>query len=511
MPSILNTICEQRRLDVAAAKQIKGEPALQAEVERLTSAPNDFAAALRANAPMALVAEIKRASPSKGEIAAGVHAPSQALAYALGGACAISVLTEPTWFKGSLEDLRQVRQSLDGAGLGDVCVLRKDFIIDQYQLLEARACGADTALLIVALLPLEVLVALIAFSRGLGMEPLVEAANEEEMKVAIQAGSKVIGINNRNLHTFEVDMGTTGRLTSLIPTDSGILVVALSGVSCRRDVCDFAAVGAKGVLVGESLMRAPSVEVFISQLLDVPPQPPLCKICGLRDTEAAAAAAAAGADFIGIIFAKSKRQVSIEEGRAIVQAVRAQRRRPPEWKLPEFEPSETELRPWLLTWRALLTAAARRAGPLAVGVFVDATVEEMNATAEAVGLDLIQLHGAEGWEIVSQLDRPAIRVVHMEPDVSADDVSSSLTGGKAVAVLLDSKGGGTGKTFDWQVGSEVQARAPFILAGGLTPENVAAAVGSVRPWCVDVSSGVESGGVKDLEKIRSFVSAAHGY
>jgi len=128
--------------------------------------------------------------------------------------------------------------------------------------------------------------------------------------------------------------------------------------------------------------------------------------------------------------------------------------------------------------------------------------------AERVGLDLIQLHGAEGWEVATQLNRPCVRVVHMEPGVSASDVRAQLRGGLAAAVLLDSKGGGTGKTFDWEVGGEVQARVPFILAGGLTPVNVEDAVRRVRPWCVDVSSGVETDGIKDHEKIRAFVGGA---
>jgi len=143
-----------------------------------------------------------------------------------------------------------------------------------------------------------------------------------------------------------------------------------------------------------------------------------------------------------------------------------------------------------------------------VGVFVDATVEEMNGVAERVGLDLIQLHGHEGWEICDQLVRPAVRVVHMEPSMSAEQVGDQIEGGKAAAVLLDSKGGGTGKTFDWQVGSSVQEQTPFVLAGGLTPDNVGTAVMQVRPWCVDVSSGVETDGVKDHAKITAFIGNA---
>merc|ERR1712087_939998 len=144
----------------------------------------------------------------------------------------------------------------------------------------------------------------------------------------------------------------------------------------------------------------------------------------------------------------------------------------------------------------------------AVGVFVDATADEMNGVAERCGLDLIQLHGQEGWEVARQLIRPAVRVVHMEMGRSAEEVCAGMRGGEAAAVLLDSKGGGTGKTFDWEIGEAVQKEAPFILAGGLTHENVGRAVAQVQPWCVDVSSGVESDGVKDLSKIASFIQNA---
>lgn len=510
-------IVAQRRLDVAAAKAHTSPSALRA---RITTSPNDFVATLRARAtPVALLAEMKRASPSKGDIAKGVDAAQQALSYALAGAATISVLTEPNWFKGSLTDLERVRRALEEGGLSPgVCVLRKDFIIDEYQLLEARAYGADTALLIVASLPIDELKMLMAASRGLGMEPLVEVANEPEMRIALEAGARVIGINNRNLHTFEVDMSTTGRCAALVPKESDVILLALSGVADHADVTAFLEVGAKGVLVGESLMRAPSPAVLARELLALPPPATMCKVCGVRDAEAAITAAMEGADFIGLIFAPSKRQVSVDEATKIVRAVREAKPRLTDWSLPRFPqrtaPTEAkdearETRLWLEGWSALLRRASAQGGPLIVGVFVDASIEEMNATAEAVGLDLIQLHGqSEGWEVASKLVRPAVRVVHMDSQLNADEVCAEMRGGPPVAILLDSKGGGTGKTFDWAIGAEVQQRTPFILAGGLTPDNVAAAVQQVRPWCVDVSSGVETDGQKDHAKIRAYIRNA---
>ena len=524
--SVLDKIADQRRLDVTASQALVTADELRAQIAAQPPA-GDFVAALRA-APMAVLAEMKRASPSKGDIAMHVDAAQQGLTYALAGACTISVLTEPTWFKGSLDDLRRVKTALEENKLSPgTCVLRKDFIIDEYQLLEARAHGADTALLIVAILSPARLSELMAASRGLGMEPLVEVATEAEMTVALEAKARVIGVNNRNLHTMEVDMGRTRRLSAMIPRGGGEappLLLALSGVSNRADVEGFAADDAVGVLVGESLMRAASPAALIRQLLGQPPARALCKICGLRTPEAALAATEAGADLLGMIFVPgTKRHVSEEEAAHMVREVRRLRPRAAEWRPPRFEAqpqpggeahaedgSEEGAARWLQLWRGLLTRGAQAGGPFTVGVFVDATAEEINGVVERVGLDLVQLHGkSEGWEIARQLRVPAVRVVHMAEDVSAAQVLGQLRGGSCAAVLLDSKGGGTGQTFDWQVGVEVQAKVPFILAGGLTPDNVAAAVKQVRPWCVDVSSGVETDGVKDVNKIQAFVRNAN--
>ncbi|KAL1527849.1 hypothetical protein AB1Y20_009226 [Prymnesium parvum] len=510
--SMLDKIVAQRLLDVEEAQSHTPAHVLQEKITRLAPAA-DFVAALRQASPCCVLAEFKRASPSKGDIAVGLDAAQQALSYAVAGACTVSVLTEPSWFKGSLSDLTRVKETLVEANLSPgVCVLRKDFLVDEYQLLEARAAGADTALLIVAILQPDRLTAMMHAARQLGMEPLVEVNTREEMEVALAAGAKVIGVNNRNLHTFVVDMGTTGTIAAMLPEGTDIQLLALSGVATRADVEQLLAVKANGVLVGESLMRAESPAAAIRSLVGAPPAPSLCKICGLRDAEAAAVAVDAGADFLGMIFAPSKRQVTEEEAKRIVRVARERRPRPAGWKLPnrtialaQREGEEADCSRWLQTWQGLLMRAAATGGPLTVGVFVNATVEEMNGTAERVGLDLIQLHGSEGWEIAKQLNRPCVRVVHMLPDSLAEQVSSELRGGLAVAVLLDSKGGGTGTTFNWSVGREVQAAAPFILAGGLSPANVASAIEEVKPWCVDVSSGVETDGTKDHAKIAAFI------
>lgn len=265
-PTILETIVAKRREDVRAAKAAVPASGLE---QRLASAPPAvaFEARLRRDAPMAVIAEVKRASPSKGDIAPGMDAAAQAIKYAHGGAAGISVLTEPAWFKGALEDMASVRDAVESLGPARPAILRKDFIVDEYQVLEARVHGADSVLLIVASLDDATLTQLMVRSRALGMEPLVEVNDAEEMERALRAGARVIGINNRDLRSFHVDLGTTGRLAGLAPAD--VLLAALSGISTREDVERFAEAGASAVLVGESLMVAADPAAKIRELRGV--------------------------------------------------------------------------------------------------------------------------------------------------------------------------------------------------------------------------------------------------
>jgi anthranilate synthase/indole-3-glycerol phosphate synthase/phosphoribosylanthranilate isomerase len=255
--SILEQIRAQRLLDVDSYERIPGRSRFHLEMSLLLVAPTlkCFKSTLGKSIDLkglAVIAEIKRASPSKGDIDINAHAASQALVYARGEAAAISVLTEPKWFKGTMHDLSEVRKAIEHLP-NRPCVLCKDFILTEYQILEARIAGADTILLIVAILSQPLLLKLLCFSRSLGMEPLVEVASDEEMKRALLADSQIIGINNRNLHTFVVDMERTNRLAADIP--ESITVLALSGIYNRLDVVRYLSGGVKGILVGQVLFR----------------------------------------------------------------------------------------------------------------------------------------------------------------------------------------------------------------------------------------------------------------
>lgn len=224
--------------------------------QRARAAPpvRGLARALAACTP-AVIAEIKRASPAVGTIDATLDAGATAGAYARGGASAISVLTEPEFFLGDLADLGAAR----AAGLP---VLRKDFILDPYQVAESRAWGADAVLVIARCVP--DLAPLLQEAAAWGMDALVEVYDERDIAAAVAAGATLIGINHRDLDSFEVDPGRTARLAPAAPADA--LVVALSGVSTRAEVEDLVRAGARAVLVGEALVRAPDPAAKVAEL-----------------------------------------------------------------------------------------------------------------------------------------------------------------------------------------------------------------------------------------------------
>jgi len=230
------------------------------ELERLVDnygTPRDFEGAVRGEG-VKLIAEVKRASPSKGWLCHDLDVAALARSYVRGGAAAISVLTEPSWFKGNLADLATARQATY------LPLLCKDFVLDLYQVYEARAFGADAILLITALLSLSELSALIEIAQGLGMAALVEVHSEPEVKRALQAKANLIGINNRNLADFEVDLGTTLKLRPLIPAD--VAVVSESGIKSCADVSALEAAGINAVLVGETLVSSPDPEAKLKEL-----------------------------------------------------------------------------------------------------------------------------------------------------------------------------------------------------------------------------------------------------
>ncbi len=256
--SILAEIVHHKQQEVASLKVGQPRAALEAMCKELTP-PRDFERALTpVSGGVRLVAEVKKASPSRGVLAADLDPVALASTYARHGADAISVLTDAKYFQGSLDALHRVRATVD------VPLLRKDFTIDEYQLWEARAAGADAVLLIVAILEPPLLRDLTAAAKGLGLAALVECHTEAELEVALGAGSRIIGINNRDLGTFETRIETTLALLPQIPP--GPVVVSESGFFTGADVRRVVAAGAHAVLVGEGLVRAADVAAKLREL-----------------------------------------------------------------------------------------------------------------------------------------------------------------------------------------------------------------------------------------------------
>jgi len=260
MSDILSKIADYKRVEVAERKESAAREAIEVRLQ-IVSPPRGFAMALMAAppGPPALIAEIKKASPSKGLIREDFDPPALARAYADGGAACLSVLTDGPSFQGDDAFLAAARSA---------CVLpclRKEFLVDPWQVAESRALGADAILVILAMVDDAVAAALMAEAARLGMDALVEVHDEDEMKRAADLGADLIGINNRNLKTFEVDLATTERLAPLAP--KGATLVGESGIFTPADAARVKAAGVLAMLVGESLMRQPDVTAATKALL----------------------------------------------------------------------------------------------------------------------------------------------------------------------------------------------------------------------------------------------------
>lgn len=562
-PSRLQSITELRLKEVALNKapvDVQGcgfDPSFFVSAEDLEDQIKDFDMKYGATLDlwerimctqpqMAVAAEFKRASPSKGDINLKASAVEQCSQYAKVGAAVISVLTEYVHFKGTLTDMREVRiatqRQANEDGMERPAILRKDFILDKYQVLEARANGADTVLLIVAILGVEQLKDLIQFCRSVGMEPLVEVHTDREMEIALDCGSKVIGVNNRNLHTFQLDLETTRRVVQVAEkrgfewrppnTNNGkkqdVVIAALSGITSRNDVLQFTEDGVSCCLVGETLMKSADPKKTIESLIGSgadSEETGLVKVCGLTSAIDAGVALQAGANMIGIIFAEaSPRKATVSQAKEIVRAVQryGERDAPLSTKLSSDLKEMVSSGHWFKSTEAMLRKITLRK-PLAVGVFQNQSPSEINAIVAETGIDVVQLHGDEPATFCDQILVPCLRVLHVPLSMSGEgsvDVDALVAEaksfeGNAMALVLDSRipgtsGGGTGATFDWEVVTKLGG-TPVILAGGLTSSNVGDAVTIPGVLGVDVSSGVEmkgQAGKKDEALVKAFIEAA---
>jgi len=254
---ILQQIISEKRLEIAELNRSLPIAILEERIAN-RDAPRDFLRSV-SQERIQLIAEVKKASPSKGVLCPDLDPVVLGKSYAENGAAAISVLTEVNHFQGSLEYMSVIKDKVD------IPLLRKDFIFDEYQIYESAAFGADALLLIAAILSQEQLSRLLQLSHRLGLDCLVEVHDETELEQAIQSQTKIIGINNRDLNTFEVDTNTTGRLVPLVPV--GTSVISESGIKSREDIVTMMEYGVNAVLIGEALVTAESVPDKIKELM----------------------------------------------------------------------------------------------------------------------------------------------------------------------------------------------------------------------------------------------------
>jgi len=473
---VLEEIAARRAADVTAEL---GSVTYRDLARAAAAAPAPRDALLRLARPgLHLVAEVKRSSPSAGAIAgAGLDPVAQARAYEAGGASAISVLCEPHWFGGSVEDLRAVRVAVA------VPVLAKEFVVDPRQLPLLRAAGADLVLLLATLHPARRLADLVARTRDLGLEPLVEIHAERELDAALASGARIVGVNARDLQTLEVDPDHPIRVRARIPDDR--IAIAESGARDPATVARWRAAGFDAALVGEALVRAADPRAAAAAFVAagaVPDDPgaahriPFVKICGVVDDAGLDAALAAGADAIGLNFvAGTPRVLTIHEGAALARRARA-------------------------------AGGART--PALVAITAGADDALLAALAAEVNVDAIQFAGGEAPARIAASPRPGWAVVHLPPaapDEPADRaalVEAALTRARAhlaagaARIVLDTAGGphpgGTGTRADAPLAAAVAREIPVILAGGLNPASVAGALLAVPAVGVDVASGVEA-------------------
>jgi indole-3-glycerol phosphate synthase/phosphoribosylanthranilate isomerase len=469
--TILDDIFTYKRSELTERRRARPLADVQAEAKQ--AAPlRDFVAALRESSSRpALIAEVKHASPSRGLLVEDFDPRRLARTYQQNGAAAISVLTDEHFFQGHLDDLRAIREEVD------LPLLRKDFVFDPYQVYEARAAGADAVLLIVAMLSDEELHTLHRLACELGMTALVEVHDEPELRRALALQPRLIGVNNRDLRTFAVDLATTEWLRSFAPPD--VALVAESGIHTTADVDRLARIGADAMLVGESLVVAEDTGAKVQELTRPYTR---VKICGITTRQDGLAAVDAGADMLGFNFyPRSKRYIPPEKCVRIVSAL------------------------------AQYTARVQL-----VGVFVNATRAEIEAIADDCHLDLVQLSGDEPPEFLHALGPRALKGIRPTSLEEAQADAARFARSASPALLVDAyrpgEYGGTGYTGDWELAQKLAAQYPILLAGGLNPDNVAAAVAQVHPWGVDVASGVESSpGKKDAQKMTAFVAAARRF
>lgn len=453
-PDILLEIATHKRIEVASLKKSLPLKKIRAGIQ---PSGRDFKAALAGRSGLSLIAEIKQASPSEKQIYQGtISAAEIATSYEEAGADAISVLTDEKHFKGSLEYLRQARGATKRVPL-----LMKDFFIDEYQIYLARYYGADAILLIVALLTEEQIDNFIEITKSLDMDVLLEVHNQQELEIALRSKAHIIGVNNRDLRTFEIDTKTFIQLYSQIPPSK--IAVAESGYSLEsaNQVLGFA----DAVLIGSSIMRSEDMGASI-QMIKTPRKK--FKACGIRTLQDARYCDDNGIAFVGLNFVpSSKRRIGVELAKTISSALK---------------------------------------NSYSVGIFQDQTAEDVNQIARETDLDFVQLSGAESPAYCREIELPVIKTLEVKDLDRVEDYVAEVE-----MFIVDGATPGSGEGYDYSRLKAFNPAKPYLVAGGVNPDN-ARTILSLLPGAagLDAASGIETDGIVDTQKIDEISQAIVG-
>ena len=513
----------EKRVKEAKAKLPLSE--LQQQVERMPITKEfPFEQALQ-ELDFNFICEVKKASPSKGIIAKEFPYLEIAKEYEMAGAAAISVLTEPDFFLGSPQYLQEIAEAVH------IPVLRKDFIIDEYQIYEAKLWGASAILLIAAILDDDTMRRFHELADSLGLSCLVEAHDETEVLRAVSIGARIIGVNNRNLKDFTVDVNNSIHLRKLV--DESVIFVSESGLDTAEDIQCLRDNNIHAALMGESFMRSTDKVAKLAELYG-PIRPkhfgysnrelmakketgketglitlevkslmlseletlqisesnpvteenyqPKVKFCGITQLDTVPVLLEIRPDYVGFVFAPSKRQVTVEQAQSITRSLQD----------------------------SLKTITGDKSSS-PVGVFVNETIPTIVEIAKAVPLSIVQLHGDETIAYIetlrNQLQEQQLESVEIWKAIQVQGKEDILPweqapiDGLVVDAYSKEERGGTGKIIDWSLLEGVQV--PYYLAGGIGLHNVARAIRRLQPYGLDMSSSLETNGQKDAKKIRT--------
>ena len=508
---ILDKIVAATEKRVCDAKANLPLSELQRQVERMPITKGfPFEQALQ-ELDFNFICEVKKASPSKGIIAEDFPYLEIAKEYEMAGAAAISVLTEPDFFLGSPQYLQEIAEVVQ------IPVLRKDFIIDEYQIYEAKLWGASAILLIAAILNDETMACFHKLADSLGLSCLVEAHDETEVLRAVNIGARIIGVNNRNLKDFTVDVNNSIRLRKLV--DDSVIFVSESGLDTAADIQRLRDNKIHAALMGESFMRTNDKVAKLAELygpirskcsihnnterdrlgtedtsnIEVPSAPTIdeatqssyevkVKFCGIIQEDTVPVLLETQPDYVGFVFAPSKRQVTVEQAQSITKSLQD-----------SVNPTSGN------------KCCSR------VGVFVNETIRTIVEIAKAVPLSVVQLHGDETIAYIESLR------IHLEEEQlgfiqiwkavqvqTKEDImqwEQAPIDGLVVDAYSKTTRGGTGQTVDWSLLEGIQM--PYYLAGGIGLHNVARAIRRLQPYGLDMSSSLETNGQKDDTTIRT--------